>query len=162
MSVRVHRRISEIPPSEWDALLDDAATPFVSFGFLEALEASGCAMPRRGWTPRHLTLVEAGKLQAAMPAYVKHDLDGADFARDFGFGQALYPKLVVGVPITPVTGRRILVARGVDRAAAASRLLDAARDLCREEGLSGVQVLFPDEADAALLEGLGLHRRVDF
>ena len=99
---------------------------------------------------------------AAAPAYVKHDLDGADFARDFGFGQALYPKLVIGVPITPVTGRRILVAAGTDRAVAARALIGAGRELCREERLSGVQVLFPDEDDAALLEEIGMHRRVDF
>jgi predicted N-acyltransferase len=162
VAVRVHPRIAEIPRAEWDALLDDRATPFVSHAFLDALESSGCAAARKGWSPRHLTLWERTRLVAAAPAYIKHDLDGADFARDFGFGRALYPKLVVAVPITPVTGRRFLTASGIDRAHALRDLLSAARDLCGEERLSGVQVLFPDAAEAAELEGLGLARRVDF
>jgi uncharacterized protein len=160
--IRILSHVADVARAEWDALVDDAATPFVSHAFLDALESSGSATPKRGWTARHLTLWQDGRLVAAAPAYVKHDLDGADFARDFGFGRALYPKLVIGVPITPVTGRRMLIAPGADRAASIRALIDGARELCREERLSGVQVLFPDERDATDLEAVGLHRRMDF
>src|SRR5262249_8424888 len=73
-----------------------------------------------------------------------------------------YPKLVVGVPFTPATGRRILVAPGEDRAAATDALMAGAMQLCREAELSSLHVLFPTEAEALDLEAAGLARRMDF
>ena len=160
--------IAEVPRQAWDRLLDAEATPFVRWAWLEALEASGCASPRTGWTPRHLTLWREGELVAAAPAYLREDSDG-DFSRDWSWasaaaelGVAFYPKLVVGVPFTPVGGRRVLVAPGEDRAAATRTLVAAARLACEEDGLGTLQVLFPDPADLALLEAAGLQPRIDF
>jgi predicted N-acyltransferase len=139
------------------------------WGWLESLESAGCAAPEAGWRPRHLTLWRQGQLIAAMPAYEREGSDG-DFSRDWDFAsaaararRAFYPKLVVGVPFTPCTGQRILVAPGEDRAACAAALLEAARSLCREEGIHTLELLFPDPAEARELESLhGLAVRVDF
>ncbi|HEY6099613.1 MAG TPA: peptidogalycan biosysnthesis protein, partial [Anaeromyxobacter sp.] len=109
--------IAEVPAREWDALIahePDAASPFVRHAFLAALEESGCASPRTGWSPRHVAVRRGATLVAAAPAYVRTDSDG-DFSRDFDLaaaaeraGIAYYPKLVLGVPFTPATGRRVL------------------------------------------------------
>jgi predicted N-acyltransferase len=163
--------MAEIPPAEWDALhaheREDAG-PFVRHAFLAALEESGSASARTGWAPRHLALRRGGALVAAAPAWRRTGSDG-DFSRDWDIAAAAersgiryYPKLVLGVPFTPVAGRRLLVAQGEDRAGAGEALLAAARELVREERLCGLHVLFPRPDEARLLEALGLAVRVDF
>lgn len=170
-SLSVHGAIAEIPAAEWDALHSheaEAATPFVRHAFLAALEASGAASVRTGWAPRHLALRRRGALVAAAPAWVRRDSDG-DFSRDFDVAAAAaragipyYPKLVLGVPFTPVAGRRILVAPGEDRATLVATVLDGAGRLAREEGLGGVHVTFPRAGEAREAEACGFALRVDF
>jgi predicted N-acyltransferase len=169
--VRILESISEVSPPEWNALTDHEpvrASPFVLHGWLDALEQSRCAAPEAGWTPRHLTLWRGERLVAAAPAYQVTDSDG-DFSRDWQWAAAArqagvryYPKLVLAVPFTPATGRRILTAPGQDRAQATQVLLEAAKDLARETQLGGVQVLFPDPDELTHLESAGLAVRVDF
>jgi uncharacterized protein len=165
---RVLGAASEVRREEWDALLDDRATPFVRWDFLDALEQSGCASPRAGWTPRHLVLVRGGRLVAAAPAYLKEDSDG-DFARDWDWASAAararlpyYPKLCVSVPFTPCTGRRVLVADSESRADAVRAIIDGARELMRREGIASLQVLFPLEDEARELAEAGLALRVGY
>ena len=136
--------------------------------WLFALENSGCAAPRAGWTPRHFLLKRRGKLVAAAPAYLKDDSDG-DFGRDWDLASSAgrarrpyYPKLALTVPFTPCTGERILVAPGEDRQAAVQALTKAALQLCQDEGAGTFQVLFPDEQGAAELARAGLAQRVSF
>jgi hypothetical protein len=164
---KVVKSMHELSQADWDALADgDAdATPFTAWAWLEALEHSGCASPRAGWTPQHLTLWRGARLVAAAPCYAKADSDG-DFSRDWHLADAVmrgghryYPKLQITVPFTPATGRRFLVARDVDRAAAVRTLVDGAREHAREHRMGGVHVLFPTESETAALAGLGLARR---
>ncbi len=171
LSVSVHGAISEIPAAEWDALLAHEparASPFLRHAFLAAVEESGSASPRTGWRPRHLAVRRGGRLVAAAPAYERASSDG-DFSRDWEWaaasrhaGLAWYPKLSLTVPFTPATGRRVLVAAGEDRRAAVEAVVGAARRLARDEGIAGVQVLFPDGDEARELEASGLALRVDF
>ena len=167
MRLQVLDSIASVPREAWDALLDEAATPFVRWDFLEALEATRCASARSGWVPRHLAAFRDGQLVAAAPAYLRSGSDG-DFSRDWGWasaasraGLAYYPKLSVTVPFTPCTGRRILVARGEDRARTVPAIVGLARDLCRRERLGSLQVLFPLADEAEELESAGLALRVD-
>ena len=166
--LQVLQGIREVPEQAWDALLDGQATPFVRWAWLDALESSGCASPRASWTPHHLTLWKDGALVAAAPAYLKDGSDG-DFSRDWGWsnaaveaGLSYYPKLVVTVPFTPVSGRRVLVAEGEDRAASTQALMEGALALAKKQGIATVQVLFPDADDLGRLEQSGLIGRVDF
>ena len=71
------------------------------------------------------------------------------FAR---YGMDYYPKLVCAVPFTPVPGPRLLGYDQNDRA----MILDAAKQLMREEGYSSLHVLFPREEEHDLLEDAGL------
>jgi len=167
MRLQVLDSISSVPRQAWDGLLDEAATPFVRWDFLEALEATRCASLRTGWFPRHLAAFRDGQLVAAAPAYAKSGSDG-DFSRDWGWasaasraGLAYYPKLSITVPFTPCSGRRILVAPGEDRDRSVAAILGLARDLCRRERLGSLQVLFPLRDEAEELERAGLALRVD-
>lgn len=165
--VRVLPTLDDIGPAAWDSLASPRSTPFVRHAWLSALEKSGCATRRSGWTPRHFVLYRKGIPVAAAPAYVKEDSDG-DFARDWDLASAArgrlayYPKLCFTVPFTPCTGERVLVAPGEDRAACVEQIFSAARRLCEDEGYPTWQVLFPDEPSARELEQAGLAVRVSF
>lgn len=169
-TLEVLSSIDEIPAAEWDALVahePDLASPFVRHAFLHAAEASGSATSRTGWIPRHLVLRAGRRVVAAAPAYLRADSDG-DFSRDWHWAMAAekarvpwYPKLLVGVPFTPATGRRALVAEGEDRGARVSALTRALRDVALGAGASGVHVLFPGEEEARELERAGFALRAD-
>jgi predicted N-acyltransferase len=166
IELKVYRDLAEIPREAWDGVLEPGDNPFVSWTFLQALEASASAAPKRGWWPCHLTAWQDDELLAAAPAYVKNDSAG-DFSRDWGladsanrYGVSYYPKLVIGVPFSPVTGRRILTAPGVDRGEATRLLIDLARELCRRSDLGAVQVLYHRAEEMPLLVAAGLSPRV--
>jgi predicted N-acyltransferase len=170
-AVRILESISDVPAAAWDALSAHEparATPFVRHAFLAALEGSGCASARAGWRPRHVTLWRGGRLVAGAPAYAKDDSEG-DFSRDWEWAAAAdrggvpyYPKLVLTVPFTPASGRRLLVAGGEDRPRSVRSLLAAARALAEEEGLRSVHVLFAGADELPELEREGFAARVDF
>ncbi|MHB1847199.1 MAG: GNAT family N-acetyltransferase [Deltaproteobacteria bacterium] len=158
--------VAGLSRERWNSLLSPEATPFVDWRWLSALEASGCASAEAGWRPRHLALYRGRELVAAAPAYVKDDSDG-DFSRDFDLADAVqrsgrpyYPKLVLGVPFTPVTGQRLLVLPGEELSACAQALVEAARDLAEREGCPTFQLLFPTPSEARLFADLGLALRV--
>ena len=168
MTLRVVDAVGAVPREAWDALLDPPANPFVSWTFLDALETSGCAGPGHGWKPRHLTLWRGERLIAAAPAYLKYDHEG-DFARDWVWSGAVeragvryFPRLLVTVPITPVPGRRILVAPGEDRAAATRLLVEGAQKVARDEKASSVHVLYAHESELEDLAAAGMVLRMDF
>ncbi|MBJ6759619.1 N-acetyltransferase [Myxococcaceae bacterium JPH2] len=165
-TLRILKAITEVPRAAWDALVDDAAAPFLEWAFLAALEESGCAVPERGWHPRHLTLWRGSRLVAAAPAYLKDDSQG-EFVFDGPWATAAeragldyYPKLVLAVPFTPATGRRVLVAPGEDRASREAELYGAALEYARAERFSGVHVLFHTPEEAPTLEAQGYALRL--
>jgi hypothetical protein len=166
LELRIVNEIASIERESWDALLRPDDNPFVGWTFLEALERSGCASAERGWWPRHLTVWMGDHLLAASPAYIKTDSAG-DFSRDWGFAESAaranipyYPKLVVGVPFSPVTGRRALIREGLDQSEFVGYLVSVATELARQAELSSVHVLYhhPDECQA--FESAGLCSRI--
>jgi len=103
------------------ALSDDS--PFVEWDWLRAMEQSGSAARDTGWAPYHLIVRQGPKKQivAACPLYLKTHSMG-EFVFDHGWADAAersglryFPKIMVGVPFTPHTGRRFLTAPGTDR-----------------------------------------------
>ncbi len=165
IQLKIHRAIADIPEGAWNGLVDAAASPFCEWAWLEALESSGSVRPETGWHPRHLTLWRGNHLVAAAPAYLKDDSHG-EFVFDWSWATAAervglhyYPKLIVATPLTPATGRRVLVAPGEDRGAQVRALMHGAVEFARSEGLSSLHVLFPTEDEAAALESLGFGLR---
>ena len=105
---RVHASVLDVDPQAWNALLAQQAhaTPFMRHEYLAALETSGSATPRTGWTPRFLTLWDAGVLVAACPLYLKTHSYG-EYVFDWAWASAYeqhgvpyYPKALVAVPFT--------------------------------------------------------------
>ncbi len=167
LRARFLRSISDIEAASWNALAA-AAGPFLRHEFLSALEESGCAVPRTGWTPNHLVLEDAqGLAVAAMPLYRKSHSRG-EFVFDFSWANAYaqhdlayYPKLLSAVPFTPVRGPRFLLGKGEPEEHVVGALINAAAAYTRSEGLSSWHVLFPAGADLERLRAAGLIVRRD-
>lgn len=119
LSIEVYPRIAEIGQAAWDECAADA-NPFVSYGFLSALEDSGSVGKRTGWHPRYAVLRgEGGEIAAVAPVYAKTNSYG-EYVFDHAWANALeraggnyYPKLQVAVPFSPVPGPRILCRPGL-------------------------------------------------
>jgi uncharacterized protein len=159
--------IAQIDAPSWNSLLREGQ-PFLRHEFLLALEQSGCAVPRTGWTARHLVIEDAaGAALAAMPLYRKAHSRG-EFVFDFSWanayaqhGLAYYPKLLCAVPFTPVRGPRLLIGPRADEKTMTDLLIKTAVGLTRSEKLSSWHILFPNDAAASQLKSAGLILRRD-
>ncbi|WP_162567840.1 GNAT family N-acetyltransferase [Variovorax sp. SRS16] len=161
--IRIHRSPCEIDAAAWDGLLAQQAapSPFMRHAYLAALHESGSASPASGWTPRFVTLWRGKQLLAGCPLYVKGHSYG-EYVFDWAWanayeqhGLAYYPKAVVAVPFTPVSGARLLARDAQSRAL----LVQALIAWCKEEALSSLHLLFGDDPDIAACADAGLMLR---
>ncbi|MGA9523712.1 MAG: GNAT family N-acetyltransferase [Myxococcaceae bacterium] len=166
LRLRILESITDVPREGWNALEGAQSVPFTRWEWLEAMESSGSAVPQRGWRPAHLTVWRGSRLVGASPAWLKsHSL--GEYVYDFGWAHAAeqlgipyYPKLLVGVPLSPITSPRFLHAPGESASEIRTALAKAAVELAQEMGCSSVHVIFPPEEDALALEQeLGFIRR---
>ena len=164
---RFLKSIADIGAADWNALAG-RGQPFVRHEFLLALEESGCAVARTGWTPRHLVIEDArGRALGALPLYSKAHSRG-EFVFDFSWANAYaqhgldyYPKLLSAVPFTPVRGARLLAGPATDAHSMADTLIQAVAGYARSEEFSSWHVLFPSDDDLAHLKRAGLIERRD-
>lgn len=161
MHVSVLDSLEKIPAPAWNALAGDA-NPFLRHEFLAALEDTGCVGANTGWRPRHLVAHAdgplRGRLLGAAPAYLKHHSYG-EYVFDWAWanayaraGEAYYPKLVICVPFTPVTGPRLLVASNGESATIKRRLIEGAWRQVRESDASSLHWLFMTDTDTQMLQ----------
>jgi uncharacterized protein len=170
LSVRVVARIGDVDRAAWDAL-DHGPSPFLRHGFLSALEDSGSTGGRSGWTPAYILAHDGPRLVGAVAAFVKTHSYG-EYIFDFGWASAAqragvryYPKLVVAAPMTPATGRRLLVAPDLpaERADALRAVLAAAvRAVADEAHCSSIHWLFCTADEQAALARLGFVPRASY
>jgi predicted N-acyltransferase len=162
LTLALHPRIAEIGQAAWDACAGDD-NPFVSYGFLSALEDSGSVGKRSGWHPRYAALQSPeGEILAVAPAYAKTNSQG-EYVFDHSWANALqqaggryYPKLQVAVPFSPVPGPRLLTRPGISIAGMAAALVQAAQQL----ECSSVHATFCTEAEWHELAAAGWLQRL--
>lgn len=164
-TIALEEGVAPLDAKQWNELVGDES-PFLEWEFLAALEEAGALDERSGWTARPLVARENGRIVAACPLYVKSNSEG-EFVFDFAWADAAhragleyYPKLLVGVPFSPVSGARFLVRPGADRGLWTLRLGEASKAICTSNGLSGVHVNFCREDEAQALAPLGFHTRI--
>ena len=66
---------SEIDATVWNGLVaatDPHANPFLDHAFFLALEGSGSATRRTGWTPRHVILRDQQRVVGLLPMYLEN------------------------------------------------------------------------------------------
>src|SRR5271163_4070994 len=153
------------PGRSYEEAEGERFNPFIAHAFLHALEASGSVGGRSGWTPAHVTVVDArGRLVAAAPCYLKSHSQG-EYVFDHAWADAYeraggryYPKLQIAAPFTPVTGRRLLVATDAP-SGAREALVAGFRALRKAAGASSVHITFPTNSDKDALQRVGFLTR---
>ena len=175
VGIRLLDAVADCPAARWDACAAPEASeggravdPFATHRFLNAFEESGSAIPREGWDPKHL-LAESeadGALLGVMPLYAKYHSQG-EYIFDHGWAQGFeraggdyYPKLLSGIPFTPVTGRRLLLHPDADPELAANALIAGAMQVAVENRLSSVHVNFCTEEEKTRLVAAGFLGRL--
>lgn len=151
--------ISDLSAASWNAL-HGSQHPFLSHAFLSGLEKQDCLRERWGWESASVTLFEGEELVAAAPAYIKTNSHG-EFVFDHAWAHAYartsrdyYPKLIVAVPYTPVTGPRLLAKYHAPR----EKLIQRLEQKAQEENLSSVHINFLPEAETVLTPDYWLER----
>ncbi len=158
--IRIARKISEIPQPAWDALASEVF-PFMKWDWLDSLEQTDCVSEQSGWLPHHVIVERAGILIAACPMYLKlhsmgefvFDYEWADAAHRLGI--QYYPKMLVGVPFTPVSGPRFLTAMGEERKALIRLMGQALAKVAMDNKISSVHVNFCLSDEREALEEVG-------
>ena len=160
VSITAHTTLAEFTAEEWDRL-NETAHPFLSYGFLSALEQSGSVGEQTGWDVLFLVAREESSalLVGALPVYVKHHSYG-EYVFDHSWAHAFeraggryYPKLLSAIPFTPVPGPRLLYDRRQPEIAA--RLLAALETLARQNQISSAHMNFITPSDRKTLEDRG-------
>jgi uncharacterized protein len=170
LELAVVERMSDVVRDEWNALLAPDDSPFLEWEWLYAMEESKSAVRKTGWMPYHLVVRSqpAHRIVAACPMYLKSHSMG-EFIFDHGWADAAeragiryFPKLLVGIPFTPHSGRRFLASPEVDRRSVVTALARALTELCTDNGISSVHVNFcaPDEAE--VLREIGYLERLGY
>lgn len=166
MEIALHSSLGSIPEDQWDRL-NAGHNPFLRHAFLYALETQGCLGQEWGWYPQHLSVYEAGQLIAAMPLYLKTNSYG-EFVFDWNWAEAYermgrpyYPKLVSAIPYTPITGQRLMLAPGTERAPLTKTVANWLQDHARRQNISTLHCLFPSQEELEAWEGAACYRRTD-
>ena len=158
--VTIHRSLDEIAPDHWNALVP-GDSPTLQHQFLTAFERTGCVIPDTGWEPHHLAIYHADHLVAATPCYLKYhsygeyifDWDWAHAYRQAGLDY--YPKILLAIPFTPITGKRLLIHPDADIQFAGAALSMAARELAKKTSASSIHSLFTTVEDNEALKAAG-------
>lgn len=115
LRIEVRESLVGLNALDWNAMVGED-DPFFDHEFLVSLEESAVVGPGTPWQPRHITAWMGDRLVGAAPFYLRWDSYG-EYIFDFGWAEAYaraglryYPKGVVAVPFTPVTGSRFLLA----------------------------------------------------
>ena len=149
LTARLYGPASTVGAAAWNACANpegsDDPHPFTRYEFFAACEESGSATARNGWRPCHLAIEQDEKIVGLLPLYLKNHSQG-EYVFDQGWADAFaraggsyYPKLQASVPFTPVTGKRFLVARGVNEADVRKALMGAAATAAEELDASSVR-----------------------
>jgi len=155
---------NDISAREWNAVVGHDY-PFLRHEFLWGLEDTGCTTAETGWQPCHAVVRDNKTVVALLPLYLKSHSYG-EYVFDWSWadawqrsGLAYYPKLVSAIPFTPATGPRLALVAGYHKEEVLALIAAGIRDLADRRQLSSWHLLFPEEAEARLLESEGLHLR---
>lgn len=109
---------------------------------------------------------KSDELLAAAPAYIKMNSNG-EFCFDHAWAEAAYslginyyPKVLVGIPFTPATGRRVLTKDNIDRAKLIKIVAASLVEFCELMKLSSVHVNFCEEDEAVEFQSKKFMKRL--
>ena len=167
--------INQIHPSEWNSCAitkTNDLNPFISHEFLSALEESGSVSQKTGIKPLHIVVKENNKgIQGCAPVYLKSHSYG-EYVFDWNWAQAYeksggnyYPKLLVGIPFTPVTSSRLLLREKNNKISInkiSEQLINTIKTVVRNLGISSAHITFPEEKEVEIMEKFGFLTRIGY
>lgn len=165
LTIKIIRQIREVAQADWDRLLDQSL-PFMKWDWLDTLEQTGCVNEEAGWLPHHVIVERGGEIVGGCPMYLKlhsmgefvFDYEWAQLAQHLGI--RYYPKMLVGIPFTPVMGPRFLTARHEDRQGLIQLMGQVLMQLARDNKLSSVHVNFCLGDEGEVLKQIGFIPRI--
>jgi len=171
LTARLAGPAASIGAAAWNACAnpdgEDRPHPFTAYEFFAACEESGSASARTGWRPCHLVVEDEDRIVGLLPLYLKNHSQG-EYVFDHGWAEAFeraggdyYPKLQASVPFTPVTGPRLLVAKGADKDNVRTMLLAGGASAVKELHASSLHVTFLTEEEWRAAGDVGYLQRTD-
>ncbi len=167
MNCQIISSLAEVHAQQWDAL-NTARYPFINYAFLRTLETEGCVGSHSGWYPQYIVAYREGLLVGALPMYLKTHSWG-EFVFDFAWAEAYhrsglsyYPKLVIAVPFSPVTGSKLLVQPSASRAQITSIMIDTAIKHAKKYHISSIHGLFLNQEDCNTFLSAGFIKRLGY
>ncbi|MDC0422905.1 GNAT family N-acetyltransferase [Methylophilaceae bacterium] len=131
--------------------------PFLDLKFLLALEDSNSVGKDTGWIAFPIIAKSNNQTVGFMPIFLKEHSYG-EYVFDWAWAEAFqkhgldyYPKMLCGIPFTPITGPRIY-AQDIE---VKKLLINALEKILKDHGISSCHILFPDEKDHILLNESG-------
>lgn len=153
--IKIVESLNEVNELEWNTLA--GSNPFLRHCFLKSLAETGCADKSTGWTQQFILLYRDNTLVGAAPLYLKTHSRG-EFVFDYAWADAYeknglqyYPKAVIAIPFTPVTGPRLIANSYNDKLTLAKAGISYTEKL----SISSLHVLFPDSSDLTALKDAG-------
>lgn len=133
------------------------------------MEESQSASKGNGWIPQHLVLRSASseEILAVAPAYAKTNSLG-EFVFDTQFAEfchyatenTYYPKLLLGIPFTPATGRRILTRDDESRELYLKLVAKVIMEVCESMNYSSAHINFCEEDEVTVFTKCGYFHRI--
>jgi len=167
MIISFANSIHSIGKTRWNSITG-TENPFLRFEFLAALETHDCVGKNQGWIAQHLIIedTEGGEILGLMPLYLKTNSYG-ELVFDWSWAEAYlqvgrhyYPKLVSAIPYTPVTSQRLFVAKGQNEKRIRGEMINALKQIARDNHLSSIHCLFPPEETCADFTAQGFISRL--
>lgn len=160
--------MSAISEDEYSSLGEPEQTtsPFLKYSFLRALEENQCVGGNTGWLVKHIVIKDlTGRLVAFLPAYKKYHSYG-EYVFDQSWanayqqhGLSYWPKLVIAVPFTPVSGSRVLLSSFCTLEQVSQYLSEIDEQLMSTLNVSSVHFLFTQKKLSQLLIQNNFHQR---
>ncbi len=166
MKIEIFGSVGEVEASAWDAL-NHGNSPFLLYGFLSSLESTGSIGGDSGWQPLYVTAYEDERLVGALAAFIKSHSYG-EYIFDWQWANAsermgvpYYPKIVMAAPLTPATGKRILLAKDAPEETA-DALISVVLEIATDISASSVHWLFCTQSEQAMLRSSDFMPRASF
>lgn len=170
MKSKIISTITEISKEEWNACaltIESGLNPFCSYGFLQALETSGCVSSHAGWLPQHIIMSDdQDNVMGVMALYLKNNSQG-EYVFDHSWANAYqhagghyYPKLQCSIPFSPVTGPRLMIRPDAPKNTQ-KLLLETAIAFAEKCGVSSLHYTFLQDQEIDVMTSHGLLIRQD-
>ncbi|MBT0584886.1 GNAT family N-acetyltransferase [Alteromonas oceanisediminis] len=147
--ISIASQLQEINRDHWQKC-SLHSPPFLQYDFLHALESSGSIGGDTGWDTHFIVVYEIDNSMpvAYVPCYLKHHSYG-EYVFDHAWANAYhehgiqyYPKLLIGVPFTPVTSNKVLCCPNANATEVNAFVFDHIHSICNNAGTSSLHWLF--------------------